>query len=151
MRKFLGYLLLIVGIFLVLIQFFPTHKNQNNIPSEADLLQTRDVPSPTAAVLKNACYDCHSNYTNYPWYSKVQPLGWYLEGHIQDGKQKLNFSTFDRRSKEQQKELLEAIRQVVQANKMPLKSYRLLHSEGRLSKEERKHLVDWAESELRLY
>lgn len=145
---------LIFGILLlalILIQFFPTMKNiSNDIPS-TDIVQSREVPSQVATLVHNACYDCHSNNTKYPWYNRVQPFAWVLEGHITDAKRKLNFNEFETYDREKQKKKFQLMRKLIQENKMPLSSYKMMHAESRLSSDEKKMIIDWIEDELKNY
>src|SRR5215210_3387305 len=81
-------------IVLVLIQFIQPARNRSNEILSTDLVKTIKIPENVQSVLKAACYDCHSNNTNYPWYSRIQPFGWLLARHIRNGKAELNFSEF---------------------------------------------------------
>lgn len=145
---------LVIGIFvltLIVIQFFPTMENiQNNVPS-TDLIQHRAAPSHVATLVHNACYDCHSNNTQYPWYDRIQPFAWVLESHIIDAKHNLNFNEFETYDRDKQKKKLQAMRKMIQENKMPLSSYKMMHAESRLSSEEKKTVIDWIEDELKNY
>jgi hypothetical protein len=89
--KGIGLVLLIV---LVGLQLFPTRTNQSKDVSSTDFLLTYKVPENIGNILQTSCYNCHSNNTEYPWYSKVQPIGLLLESHINEGKIELNFSEF---------------------------------------------------------
>jgi len=71
---------------LVVIQFFPTDKNESYTTPETDFVLVNKVPSEIENQLMQSCYDCHSNNTVYPWYSKIQPAAWFLEDHIKEGK-----------------------------------------------------------------
>lgn len=151
MKTYQIILLIFIG-FLIVIQFFPTLENKSDVVPATDLIKSHDeMPSQVATLLRNACYDCHSNNTDYPWYDQVQPIAWFLEGHIQKAKRKLNFNEFQTYSLEHQKKKLEKVRHALQENLMPLKSYKILHSEGRLSQEERQQIIDWIDQELKNY
>src|SRR5258705_5492396 len=89
MKKIVAGLLIGLG----LIQFSQPARNKNSGTS-SDLIKTVNVTGNIQSILKTACYDCHSNNTNYPWYSKIQPFGWLLAGHIRKGKVELNFNEF---------------------------------------------------------
>jgi len=104
------------------------------------------VPGQVAGILERSCYNCHSNTTDYPWYSYVQPLGWWLEGHISEGKEELNFSTFATYSKRRQASKLESVAGQVKKGSMPPESYALVHKEARLTKEEVQALTQWVQS-----
>lgn len=149
--KTLRLILGILVLTLLVIQFFPTMENiQNEVPS-TDLIQHRTAPSQVATLVHNACYDCHSNNTQYPWYDKIQPFAWILESHIIDAKRKLNFNEFETYDRDKQKKKFLSMRNLIQENKMPLSSYKMMHSESRLSSEEKKMVIDWIEEELKNY
>lgn len=78
----------------ILIQFFPIDKNNPAPTPQMDFLTIKNTPETTANLIRNGCYDCHSNETKYLWYSNVQPIAWFLQDHIEEGRKELNFSTF---------------------------------------------------------
>jgi len=80
-------------VLLVAIQLIPMEKNESG-PTEFDITKSYNVPDNVSMILKGACNDCHSNTTVYPWYSKVQPVGFWLNHHVDEGKGHLNFSEF---------------------------------------------------------
>ncbi len=149
--KLLRYILIILVVGLIVIQFFPTMENKSDLVPATDLIQSREVPSQVATLLHNACYDCHSNNTNYPWYDKIQPFAWFLEGHIIDAKRGLNFNEFETYTPKKQQKKLKGIRFVMEKDVMPLDSYKLMHAESRLSKEERQAIINWVDDELKNY
>jgi len=104
------------------------------------------VPGQVAGILERSCYNCHSNTTDYPWYSYVQPVGWWLEGHISEGKEELNFSEFGAYSKRRQASKLESVAGQVKAGSMPPESYALVHRDARLTKEEVQVLTQWVQA-----
>src|SRR6187455_2212154 len=93
MRR-LKKILLGLLIVLALIQFIQPDRNRSNEILSTDLAKKINVPEDVQKVLEIACYDCHSNNTSYPWYSRVQPVGWLQAKHIKQGKAELNFSEF---------------------------------------------------------
>lgn len=144
----LKILLLIAGITFIVIQFVqPTH-NKNTQVSEADILNTVNVPDSVKSILKTTCYDCHSNNTNYPWYSNIQPMGWLMAEHIKEGKEELNFSEFGSYSLRKQLSKLNGIANSIRDDIMPLSSYKLMHKQARLSKTEKLLLINWTEQTL---
>lgn len=86
---------MILLVVFVGIQFIPTERNQSNAEFETDFLLVNNTPENVGKLLRTSCYDCHSNHTEYPWYSKVQPTAWFLEDHIREGKKELNFSEWN--------------------------------------------------------
>lgn len=143
-------LLLLLGIFII-IQFFRPEKNDSNNMSH-HISMKYDVSEEASVILKNACNDCHSNTTKYPWYSKVQPVAWWLDSHIQEGKDGLNFSEFLNLPIAVQNHKFEEIIEVVDENEMPLESYTYLglHPEANLSTEEKETLTSWARAQMDL-
>lgn len=138
--KRIGLALLVV---LVGLQFIPTRTNQNTEVASSDFIKTNKVPEDVGRMLLTSCYDCHSNNTNYPWYSRVQPVGWLLENHIFKGKAELNLSEFGGYSVRKQKSKLKSMASQVEKDEMPLSSYTLIHRNARLSRESKKTLVDY--------
>lgn len=121
----------------------PTTRNQNNEVLETDFFKTFDVPNNVQSLLKNSCYDCHSNNTDYPWYNKIQPVSWFLEHHIKDGKKELNFSEFGGYSKRRQKSKLKSIKGQIEKNGMPLSSYTFIQRDAKLSENDKVLIYNW--------
>ncbi len=142
-------ILLIIILALIVIQFFPIKKNTSNEVPTTDLILVNEVPSQVATLIHNACYDCHSNNTNYPWYDKIKPFAWYLDKHIKDGKAHLNFNLFEKYSLKKQQKKLREIKEVIQKDKMPLTSYQLMHAESRLSKDQQQAIINWVDQTLK--
>lgn len=97
-------------------------------------------------LLARACYDCHSDHTRYPWYAHVQPVAWWLDRHVQEGRTALNFSAFADYEPKRAVRKLQAVADEVHDRQMPLPSYLWLHHEARLSEADTARLVDWAET-----
>lgn len=142
--KLLGLGLLVL---LVILQFFQPERNNSPDDPELDMLSLVSPPEATAELISKACYDCHSNQTNYPWYSRISPVSWYLNKHIIKGKEDLNFSNYGQLEKADKIGLLADFCDVLDAGTMPLQSYILLHEEARLTQEERDLLCQWSEEE----
>lgn len=136
----------IVFLAFAAIQFIPKTLNQNDVIAETDIMKRFEVPAKVQKILKTSCYDCHSNNTNYPWYSRIQPAAWYLEGHITEGKNELNFSEFGDYSNRRQKSKLKSIVSQIGSGEMPLPSYTYIHWEAKLSEQEKQLLTDWLNS-----
>lgn len=97
-------------------------------------------------VLNNACMDCHSNTTKYPWYANIQPVAWWLADHVNDGKKHLNFDNFMGYRLYKQYHKLEEIDEVIQEGEMPMTSYTLAHSEAKLSAGQKDLLISWSKA-----
>ncbi len=137
---------LLIGFILVLIvaQFIQPAQNNGTAEAATDITRVVPVPDSVMSLLKTACYDCHSNHTKYPWYSKITPVNWWLNNHIEEGKRELNFSTFANSSFRRKNKKLGETAEHVENHEMPLNSYTWLHAEARLSEAQRKTLIDWA-------
>ncbi|MGV8962616.1 MAG: heme-binding domain-containing protein [Candidatus Saccharimonadaceae bacterium] len=138
--KTVGLVLLVV---LVGLQFFPASSNHSTIVPSSDFVKTYEAPEQIAQMLQTSCYNCHSNNTIYPWYSKVQPVGWLLEDHIKKGKEILNLSEFGSYSGRKQQSKLTSIISQVEDDKMPLAAYTFIHCKARLSMVKKKTLLDY--------
>ena len=135
--------ILVLLVVLVGLQFFPTRSNHSTTISSTDFVKTYEAPENIAQSLQASCYDCHSNNTNYPWYSKVQPVGWLLEDHINKGKEVLNLSEFGSYSGRKQQSKLTSMISQIEDDKMPLAAYTFIHRKALLSKENKKSLLDY--------
>src|SRR5690554_4309373 len=138
--KIIGFVLLVV---LVGLQFFPIRPNHSTIIPATDFVKTYEAPEHIEQMLQTSCYNCHSNNTNYPWYSKMQPVGWLLEDHINKGKEVLNLSEFGSYSGRKQQSKLTSMISQIEDDKMPLASYTFIHREARLSIEKKETLLDY--------
>ena len=145
LKKILLALLLV----LIVIQFFHPEKNDSN-DMTYDISTKYDVPNDVQQILKVACNDCHTNKTEYPWYSKVQPVAWWLNDHIKHGKGHLNFSELTKLPIAVQNHKFEEVVEMVEKHEMPLPSYTNLglHSEADLTDDQRKKVVDWAKAQM---
>ena len=138
-----------LGVIVVIIQFFRPEKNDTN-DLTYDISTAYDVPDQVNQILKVACNDCHSNKTEYPWYANVQPVAWWLNDHIKDGKSHLNFSEFTNRPIAIQNHKWEETIEMVEEKEMPLESYTYmgLHSEADLTDGQRQAVINWAKSQM---
>ncbi len=130
-------------IAIIVIQFLQPARNQSGQAVQSDISNTYSIPDSVHTLLGNACFDCHSNNTNYPWYSNIQPMGWLIERDIKNGKAKLNFSELGSLSSRRQVSKLQGVENRIKDGTMPLSSYQFMHPSARLTEEERQVLVDW--------
>ncbi len=142
---------MVIGLFiaLIVIQFFRPEKNVSNDNTYA-IAKKYTIPSEVNHILKVACNDCHSNKTEYPWYAEVQPVAWWLDHHVADGKKHLNFSEFTKRRIGIQNHKFEEIIEMVEEGEMPLPSYTNLglHKEANLTAAQKNMLLDWAKQQM---
>ena len=126
-----------------LIQFVVIDKSPMEINPEADFLMIEQAPKEVAELIQTSCYDCHSNLTTYPWYSDIAPVSWWLKGHIDNGRGKLNFSEWDSYTLEEGDSLKQLSADLIEKKWMPILTYKIMHKESRLSEDQRALLVDW--------
>jgi len=125
------------------IQFIPTTRNQSEVVPKTDFILVNDVPNDIKNKLQVSCYDCHSNNTIYPWYNKVQPVAWFLEDHIKEGKAELNFNEWDDYSNRRKNSKLKSIINQIENGEMPLWSYTLIHKNALLSTGEKELIIGY--------
>ena len=142
----LGLLIVFIGM-----QFFQPARNLGESATPQDITQVVDVPAEVHDIISTSCFDCHSNRTDYPWYSYVNPVGWWLNGHINHGKEELNFSEFATYKDDWKNHVLEEIAEEVGEGHMPLSSYLWIHTDARLTDAQRQSIVDWANTERRKF
>ena len=140
--KVLKVVFFIMLIGFIAIQFIRPEKINGSKEPGNDIAQVLTVPSSVHQSFKDACYDCHSNSTNYTWYFNIQPVGLMMNRHIMEGREELNFSNFAI-NPDKMKEIAE----VIEENEMPLKSYRMIHKKARLDDILKKEIIQWAESQ----
>jgi len=137
--------LVLLGV-LVVIQFIKPARNEGNAKGENDISQVVEVPASVQTILETSCYDCHSNHSEYPWYTNVQPFGFWIQDHINDGKKHLNFSEFKTYTAKKQAHKLEEVAEEVEGHEMPLYSYTLIHKNAVLSDAQMEELIRWAKA-----
>lgn len=146
MKKIFKRILIALLIIFIAIQFIRPAKNRSEGISANDISTKYPVPDSVQAILKVACYDCHSNNTRYPWYEEIQPVAWWLNNHIKDGKRGLNFSEFTSYRIKKQFHRLDDINKLVKKNEMPLSSYTLIHTDAKLTEGQKLAIAAWATS-----
>lgn len=137
-------ILCLIAIF-IFIQFKRIDKTNPSVDTTINFINVVDnIPNDIKKILINSCYDCHSYETKYPWYTNIAPISWWIEHHINEGRDELNFSVWDKYSYKRKDHKLEEIVEMVEEKEMPLKSYLPMHPEAKLTDSQRKILIDWA-------
>ncbi len=139
-------ILIVAAALVVILQFFRGAPPEVSDENPEDLFASAELSPEVSAVLRAACYDCHSNETVYPWYSYITPFSWFIFDHIRHGRDELNFSEWASMPQRRQKRKLKELVEEVEEGEMPLKSYTPLHSDARLSDEQKALLIEWAET-----
>lgn len=138
-------ILLVLLIIFVLIQFIKPEKNINPGLQPANISTLYPVPPDVDTILVKACKDCHSNNTRYPWYNNIQPVAWWLNSHIQDGKGSFNLNEFATYRVARQYDKVKEIKKQIDEGGMPLSSYTLIHIDARLTDAEKNTIISWSE------
>lgn len=141
-------LFLALVIILVAIQFIPMQlnqglhsKNESNLP---EFFDKYPISNTVKNILRTSCFDCHSNATVYPGYSKIQPVGFWLNHHVEEGKEHLNFDEMHNYPDQRLYHKLEEIREQVDEGEMPLSSYTLIHTDAKLDELQKQEVKLWA-------
>ncbi|MBL7955186.1 MAG: heme-binding domain-containing protein [Flavobacteriales bacterium] len=137
MKRRILYILLAI---VLVAQFFQPHRGVPPIDPANDMLVMTEAPDDIRTLVQGACYDCHSYNTTYPWYSHVTPMNFWLQDHINEGREKMNFSHWNMSAS--QKHAHEAGEEV-QEGEMPIDSYTWIHGEARLDASQRNTLATW--------
>ena len=138
--------MLILLILFIGVQFIPKDNNRQLHISKYDIRSLYIIPDNTLKILEKSCFDCHSNNTDYPWYSKIQPVRYFLDNHIREGKNMLNFSEFGNYSERRKRNKIRSIISQIQEGKMPIYTYTIIHREADLSNQDKKIIIDWFNS-----
>lgn len=126
------------------MQFIPVELPAVEPRPATDLLAAGEVPESIGSLLKTSCYDCHSMESTYPWYSRVAPTSWLVAKDVREAREELNFSKWTELPKRKKIKNLENIKDEVGEGHMPMPIYLVIHWDAKLSDEQRKQIVDWA-------
>lgn len=138
--RILKWTALVLGVAFILIQLVPVSRSNPPVPGE--LRASPEVMS----VLRRSCYDCHSNQTVWPWYSRVAPVSWLVVRDVNEGRAELNFSAWDQLSRDKQAKAMRESWKEVTEDEMPTWYYVILHPEARLSPADKSVLQTWSAS-----
>jgi cytochrome c551/c552 len=130
--------LLTVGVALLVAQLVPV--GRSNPPVQGEVA----APAEVRAILRRACYDCHSNETVWPWFGRVAPVSWLLERDVREGRKEVNFSVFGQYAEKRRRRKWTEIPEQVEKGEMPPWFYVAVHPQARLSEADRALLVRWA-------
>lgn len=147
-RRGLKRVLVVLLVVFVIMQFFRIDKSHPKLVKRNDFIHMTKPPKGIEALLQNACYDCHSYKTEYPWYSNVAPVSWWVGHHIEEGREHLNFSEWRKYSKKARNHKLHECEEELEEGKMPLDSYTWTHGDAKLSKEQKEKLAEWFEDQM---
>ena len=141
--KILKKIVLLLILVFIIAQFFRPEKNQGDIASLDAFFEETNPPDEVKLVLKQACFDCHSDFTRYPWYNNITPVNYWLDGHVRHGKGELNFSKWNSYSTKRKDHKLEETMEMVEKNEMPLPSYTWTHKDAILTDSQISAVIEW--------
>lgn len=138
-------ILLVLLLGLVIIQFIHPKKNKAEGNQSYYIGNVFTVPDNVKVILAKACNDCHTNNTIYPWYTNIQPVDWWMDHHVKEGKKELNFDEYTNKNLRFQYHKMEELVEMIKEGEMPLNSYTRIHKDAKLTEEEKSTLLNWAD------
>ena len=141
MKKIKRLILLVFLLIVVGIQFIPVDRSNPQTVAGQDFENLSGISASSLEVLKNACFDCHSNNVKYPWYSYVAPVSFVIQNHVDEGRAELNFSEWGSYSAKKKDHKLEEVSEALREGWMPLNGYVFLHDEARLDGVQREQVA----------
>ena len=142
--KYVKVLLASLALALIAAQFVRPARNHSQAPPGTGIESRFHVPAHVMQILKRSCFDCHSDSTVYPWYAEIQPVGWWLNSHIEHGKRGINFDRFAAYRPMRQYVKFRDIVEQLQNDEMPLGSYLILHRYALLAPDEKEEVIRWS-------
>jgi hypothetical protein len=138
MIKRILYILLAV---VLVAQFIRPGRTAEPVDPAGDLIAVTHPSAEVEGILRTACYDCHSGQPRYPWYVNITPVNWWLQSHINEGREHFNASAWGTVDAEKRAHWAEEVIEMVQEGEMPLDSYTWTHADARLTDAQRQQLV----------
>ncbi|MCF7805892.1 MAG: heme-binding domain-containing protein [Candidatus Marinimicrobia bacterium] len=129
----------VIGI-LIIIQFFGIDRSNPPVTQEID------APANVKNVLEKSCFDCHSNKTDWPWYSYIAPISWLVGSDVHEAREHMNFTEWDTYTTEERLELIEEIWEEVEEGEMPLGIYEIMHPDAEPTIQDKTALQEWVTS-----
>lgn len=141
--KIVKKILILLLVIFVIAQFFGPEKNTGDYSSLEVFIAETNPPENIQKIMKESCFDCHSNTTKYPWYFNVTPVNYWIAEHIEDGKKHLNLSEWSSYSLKKKEHKMDELYEEVEKGEMPLDSYTWTHGEANLTQEQIDAIVTW--------
>lgn len=148
MKRVLKIIVVVLFAAFIVLQFVRPNMTNPPVVPELALEATTDVPENVGKILTRSCADCHSHNTVYPWYTHIQPAGWFQDWHINEGRAELNLSEWAKLEDRRKKRKLEEICEQIETREMPLPSYLWIHRDAQMSDEEIRIVCDWTKAEI---
>jgi len=149
-RRIIGLFLTInVTLIVILSLFRPFHDAHGATISGTSLLTDTQVPENIRQTLNAKCADCHSSQSRLPFYGRIPPVSWLVQHDITEGRQHLDFASWQTYTQEQKLDLLNRIAAEAKTGEMPPKSYTFVHRGAKLTADDQQALYAWAKAERR--
>lgn len=138
-KKIFKYSFIGLTIIFVAIQFIPVERNNPSVTGEIN------APAEVKNILKRSCYDCHSNNTDWHFYSYIAPVSWLVAGDVNKGRKNLNFSEWNKYDNKKQSKKIEKIYEEIAEGNMPLRIYLITHPGADLTDNDKQIIKAWTD------
>jgi hypothetical protein len=146
MKKWLKLSLITLVALVVAAQAVRPARTNPPVDPQKEITAHMQVDPAVMSTLSRACNDCHSNRTEWPWYSNVAPVSWLVAHDVNDGREELNFSEWGASKEKEPGKLLGKICSEVTEGEMPMATYTLIHPQAKLTREEVQNVCRWTNS-----
>jgi len=146
MKKSILILLLVLILAFIILQFLKPGTINPKEDKNKFITSHLQIPDNIYKQMENSCFDCHSDRTNWPWYSKISPVVYLIKSDVDEGKEHLNFSLWGDYDKSRMLDKLDGIETQVQDDEMPMSIYLPLHPKAKLTENDKKNIIEWARS-----
>lgn len=144
-----GFLTMVASI--AALQLVPGPAKQNPPVQKEHMVQAHvNLPPAASKVLEKSCFNCHSNETRWPWYSRIAPVSWFVAKDVDKARRTMNFSEWSVQNGRKPETAIAAWQAScldLQKQRMPTNAYMMLHPEARVSPEEVKAFCAWTQQE----
>jgi len=151
MKKNINYILWALFVIVIAIQFVPLNKQNPVINKSADFLLVSNAPDEVRTIIQESCYNCHSNETEWPWYSKIAPVSFMITHHVAEARENLNFSEWTSYDSKDLPHILQRIKKEIKKDEMPLSTYLLIHPEAKMNAENKTIVFNWIDELIESY
>jgi hypothetical protein len=144
--KILKWSGIIILIALIILQILPKELPENSDDSLTNIIYVEQIPEGVADIFKVSCFDCHSNQTNYPWYSKIVPVYYLVKRDVEMGREEVNFSDWNDLSKRKKIKALSSSIEEVEEGTMPMKIHTLIHRDAVMTDSKKEAFISWCDN-----
>ena len=141
--KIIKKILFLLLMVFIIAQFFSPKNNEGNIDDIVVFFEDTNPPENVKLILKESCFNCHSNFTKYPWYYKITPVNYWMADHIRHAKGELNFSEWNDYSVKKKDHKLDELIEMVGDREMPFPSYTWMHRDAILTDAQIEDVISW--------